>query len=82
MNPHWRQQKSCFMKKDPNAGLIIMSMTEAVAMVLGSAVGGWALSLGGINMMYIVGIGFAVLGSLLVLAVYLPNRNSPSAAES
>ncbi|WP_407413273.1 MFS transporter [Methanobrevibacter sp.] len=69
-------------KEDKATGQSIMSMTEAVAMVLGSAVGGWALSLGGINMMYTVGIVFAVLGSLLVLAVYLPSRNSPSAAES
>ena len=69
-------------KEDKATGQSIMSMTEAVAMVLGSAVGGWALSLGGINMMYIVGIVFAVLGSLLVLAMYISNRNSPSAVKS
>lgn len=60
----------------------IMSMTETIGMVIGSAVGGWELSFGGINMMYIVEIGFAALGSLPVLAVYLPNRNSPSSVES
>ena len=69
-------------EEDKATGQSIMSMTEASGMVLGSAVGGWALSLGGINMMYIVGIGFAVVGSLLVLAMYLSNRNSPSPVES
>lgn len=69
-------------EEDKATGQSIMSMTEASGMVLGSAVGGWALSLGGINMMYIVGIGFAVVGSLLVLAIYLSNRNSPSPVES
>ena len=69
-------------EEDKATGQSIMSMTEASGMVLGSAVGGWALSLGGINLMYIVGIGFAVVGSLLVLAMYLSNRNSPSPVES
>lgn len=69
-------------EEDKATGQSIMSMTEASGMVLGSAVGGWALSLGGINMMYIVGIGFAVVGSLLVLAMYLSNRDSPSPVES
>ena len=41
-------------EEDKATGQSIMSMTEAVAMVLGSAVGGWAISLGGVNMMYIV----------------------------
>lgn len=66
--------------EDKARGQSIMSMTEAIGMVLGSAIGGWAISLGGVNMMYIVGIAFAAAGSLVVLLMYLPNNRS--AAES
>ena len=69
--------------EDKATGQSIMSMTEAVAMVLGSAVGGWAISFGGVNMMYIVGIAFAVVGSLVVMVMYLySKRNASSAIES
>ena len=63
-------------EEDKASGQSMMSMTEAIAMVLGSAIGGWAISLGGVNMMYIVGIGFAVVGSLIVLAMYLSNKRN------
>ena len=70
-------------EEDKATGQSIMSMTEAISMVLGSAIGGWAISLGGVNMMYIAGIGFAVIGSLLVLVMYLSNsRNASSIVES
>lgn len=67
-------------KEDKATGQSIMSMTEAIAMVLGSAIGGWAISFGGVNMMYIVGVAFAAAGSLTVLVMYISGNRS--AAES
>ena len=69
-------------EEDKATGQSIMSMTEASAMVLGTAIGGWAISLGGINMMYIVGIIFAVIGSILVLVMYLSNNHKAPIIES
>ena len=61
-------------EEDKATGQSIMTMTEAISMVLGSAIGGWAISLGGVNMMYLVGITFAVAGALIVLVMYLSNN--------
>ena len=65
-------------QEDKATGQSIMSMTEAIAMVLGSAIGGWAISLGGVSTMYIVGIAFAVIGSLVVLVMYMSNNRKAS----
>lgn len=69
-------------EEDKATGQSIMSMTEAIAMVLGTAIGGWAISLGGINMMYIIGIIFAVIGSIVVLVIYLSNNRKAPIIES
>lgn len=69
-------------EEDKARGQSIMSMTEAIGMVLGSAIGGWAISLGGVNMMYIVGIAFAFIGSIVVLVMYLSNNRKSSMIES
>ena len=69
-------------EEDKATGQSIMSMTEASAMVLGTAIGGWAISLGGINMMYIIGIIFAVIGSIVVLVIYLSNNRKAPIIES
>lgn len=61
-------------EEDKATGQSIMTMTEAISMVLGSAIGGWAISLGGVNMMYLVGMAFAVAGALIVLVMYLSNN--------
>lgn len=63
---------------DKARGQSIMSMTEAIAMVLGSAIGGWAISLGGVGAMYIAGIAFAVIGSLVVLVMCISNNRKAS----
>lgn len=64
-------------EEDKATGQAIMSMTEFIGMVFGSAVGGLTISFGGVYMMYISGISFAALGSLIVLVIYLKNyRNS------
>ena len=69
-------------EEDKATGQSIMSMTEASAMVLGTAIGGWAISLGGINMMYIIGIIFAVIGLIVVLVIYLSNNRKAPIIES
>ena len=69
-------------EQDKATGQSIMSMTEAIALVLGSAIGGWAISIDGVNMMYIVGITFAVIGSIIVLVMYVFNNRKSSLIES
>jgi PPP family 3-phenylpropionic acid transporter len=64
-------------------GQSIMSMTEAIAMVMGSMIGGWAITIGGLNIMFIIGIGFATFGSLIVLIIYLTsNLNKQQVAKT
>lgn len=69
-------------EEDKATGQSIMAMTETSATVLGSLIGGWALSFGGVDMMYVVGIGFAVIGSLMVLVMYISNNRVSSLSES
>ena len=43
---------------------------------LKNVIGDWAISRGGVNMMYIVGIAFAVVGSLVVLVMYFSHKSA------
>lgn len=60
--------------QDKASGQSMMSMAETVGFILGTSIGGWTITMGGVNLMYDAGILIAFIGLLIVFSMYVVNR--------